>query len=625
MCGIAGIWNKNGKIVNEKQIGSMVEILNHRGPDAKGVWINENIAFGHSRLKVLDLSDNANQPFTDGEDYLIFNGEIFNYVSLKKKMSERYQFRTKSDTEVLFRALQYWGMDVFKYIQGQFSFAFYSKKNNKLIIARDHFGICPLYTLETDTQLIFSSEIKPILFIEKQQLNKCGVVDYFGYRYNIQNGETLFGDIKRFNPGTFWEIDLTSKKSFKKKFWRLEFKEEKIGDLEFQKTFNMIFDNEISRQSFADVPVGLYLSGGIDSSALFHGFSKQNTEIQSYTLKFSNEDEDFKRVHSMKPQKNFKKTFLGFQPNLVIEKIRSVISSLEEPFGDLIVVANYLLAMEASKDLKVVLSGEGGDEAFLGYDHQRTFLQLSKFSKSKTLKKIGEILFNLSPIMALNKLNSYPGSFGFAEKRKMGQVFNSINDPSSAYLGLVTLFRDDELDLLFSHDFKSSSPITPDYQPIKDIFQEETCVGNAIMRSEIEQLTLIINLIKQDRFAMNFSMEGRVPFVSKPLLEFVASISKNQIYSKINKEVLIRYSNIKPIKKKAFSVFSDPQYFYTITYLLDTYVTREKVCEYGGFSWNYIEKMKAELRSGGILIVKKIMCIIVFMIWWDVFKHYLKD
>ncbi len=623
MCGITGIWNKNDQHVEENEIRSLTRLMQHRGPDAEGIWVNNNLALGHNRLKILDLSDQANQPYSDGKDVLVFNGEIFNYLKLRQELSDKYNFKTNSDTEVLFRALQTWSHNVFEKIEGQFAFAFYNQQKRTIMLARDHVGICPLYTYETENRLIFSSEIKPILELAKQRLNPQGVADYFGYRFNIQNGETLFGDIKRFTPGSYCIFDLALKKSVNNQFWRLTFKNDNFNLNETQDRFNEILDQEIQSQSIADVPVGLYLSGGIDSGALLQGFSKITSSIHSFTLRFSENDQDVKRVDSLKKKIPFKKNFIDFGLN-VIEDIEKAVESLEEPFGDLIIVANYLLAQNASKQLKVVLSGEGGDEAFMGYDHQRAFLKMDSFAHNDVIRSLGGLLLKLCPPSLLGLIQQYPGRFEADEKRRIQNVFGLLSEPSEAYINLVSLFDKRDLQLLFSDRFKSNSAVAPDYQTIRNIFLNEPNVWKAVMRTEIEQLTLIVNLLKQDRFAMKFSMEGRVPFVSKNILEFAASLPYDQLVSKVNKQHLINYSGSKPIKKLAFSVFASPKYLKTLSFLMDKYVTRDSIFECGVLSWPYVQEIRGRMLRGNIIIVKRAMCILIFMIWWKCFRSYLR-
>lgn len=623
MCGIAGIWSRKENHIRRQSLLEMMTAMKHRGPDAEGVWSVPGLMLGHKRLKILDLSDAANQPFSDGKNALVFNGEIFNYLCLKKELSGMFNFRTQSDTEVLFYALQVWGEKALDKIDGQFAFAFYDSSARTLILARDHAGICPLYTLQAEDTLYFASEIKPLLSIKKRSLNAAGVVDYFMYRYNIQNGRTLFSDIRRFPPAHFLKIDLNTGYQTERCYWRLEFnKRQQAGD-QAQLHLNRTIDSEITAQKMADVPVGMYLSGGIDSRALLSGFAKSTPDIKSFTLTFSKKDSDYYRVEELAKRFKFQRNTIEFSEN-DFNNLEDAVRALEEPFGDLIICANYVLARKASESVRVVLSGEGGDEAFCGYDHQRAFFRLLDLSR----RRITDLFLNSSlkilPPMVFKILKLYPGIFGHDELLRIRKVSRKICEPVEAYLDLIALFDRDELKSLFSAKFINRFPVDPDTKPIREIFAKEQEVWHAVMRSEIEQLTLIINLLKHDRFGMNFSMEGRLPFVSRQVLQFSASLPYSELYSKVNKSLLLNYSGYRGIQKKPFSVFTNQSHLDTLIRLMDRYVTQDKVIESGILSWPEIQRLRSKLARGGLLSVKRAMAVVVFMVWLKIFRDNLQ-
>jgi asparagine synthase (glutamine-hydrolysing) len=623
MCGIAGIWSKAGLPISKERLEGMLFSLRHRGPDWQGIWNIHNLALGHRRLKILDLSDAANQPFTDGRDVLVFNGEIFNYRQLKKQLSDRFIFKTHSDTEVLFYCLQEGDENALQKIEGQFAFAFYRLSSHSLLIARDHAGICPLYTIETEDEFCFASEIKPLLSLKNGHLDRQAVVDYFTYRYNIQNGKTLFANITRFPPAHFLKIDLKAGQKTKKRYWGLKFQVFERPHNEVQAEFNNLFNTEVERQQLADVPVGLYLSGGIDSSALLSGFARSNSEINAFTLSFSRNDEDADRVKALANLHRFESHLLEFSENK-FSVLEDAVFSLEEPFGDLIICANYLLARNASKAIKVVLSGEGGDESFCGYDHQRAFMRMSGIVADSVLYKFIALLLKFAPPQLITMFNAYPGGFGTEEQIKIRNVFAKIKDPCAAYINLVSLFEKEELSSLFSDTFKNSQVIAPDTEPLTKIFASENEIWQAVMRAEIEQLTLIINLLKQDRFGMRFSLEGRVPLVSKKILEFAATLPFRELFSPVNKRLLLDYAGNRIIKKKPFTMFADKLYLSSLINLWDKYVTKEMIMDTNIFSWQPIENLRHNLTKGYILSVKKAMAMLVFAVWLKSFRRYLK-
>lgn len=619
MCGIAGIIGKNGEPPQLETLQDILCSLSHRGPDASGFKRLPHSVIGHTRLKILDLSDAANQPFSDGNDNLVFNGEIFNHLEIKKELKDNYEFSTHSDTEVLFRALQTWGERALDRLSGQFAFIFYQASLNRFIIARDHVGICPLYIYETDKHLYFSSEIKPILKLQGRRLNYSAVADYFFYRYNIQNGRTLFAGVKRFPPAHYMTIDMNTNKREIKRYWRFKFAQRIRPVRSIQEEFNEVFDGEIRLQKTADVPVGIYLSGGIDSGSILKGYSKTGANIDSYTIKFSDSDPDYHRVIRLEKKYRFNKHIIDFSLSGCMDAIEDAVYSLEEPFGDLLILPNYILPQIASRSIRVVLSGEGGDEAFCGYDHQRAYIKMLNIHKNMILGPLAGMFINNSPPWLLAYANSYPGVFGKAEKYKIENVYKNLSDPCKAYLSMICLFSDEDLNEILSDKVKKENGAKADTDPINEIFSNEEDVWRAVLRTEIEQLTLIVNLLKQDRFGMRFSLECRVPLVSRKILDFTGSLPVGEMFDRSNKKYLMNYSNNTGAKKEPFSLFSSESLASTLLIIWDKYVTRESVSEHDLLSWDGVEKIRRKLSSGSMIAIKQAMAIIIFQIWCKVF------
>ncbi|MBF0362587.1 MAG: asparagine synthase (glutamine-hydrolyzing) [Oligoflexia bacterium] len=627
MCGIAGILVRNGtecKDKYKKNIELMIDKLKHRGPDARGLWEHplKKMYLGHSRLKIIDLSDHANQPFTDGQDVLVFNGEIFNFKELKKDLIEYYDFKTKSDVEVLFYALKHWGTNALSLLNGQFSFAFFNSNKKQLLLARDHVGICPLYYFITNDSICFSSEIKPLLLIRdhKIELNKEALSDYFYFRYNIQNGKTLFGDIKRFPPGNYALINMDTLSFSINEYWRFKFDDASSNSNRenIQDEFNCLLDEEIKAQQIADVPLGLYLSGGIDSGALLNGFCKQIQKPECFTYRFNgDEDIEYQNVLELKNKYNFKSRTVDFGLSS-LHRLPEVLEALEEPFGDLIVCSNFDLAEAASKELKVVLSGEGGDESFAGYDHQKSFYKMNRFMPSGLIGRLLPAAIFATPCSFFKYIQNYPGTFSSTEKNRIAKIARLIcSSPGKAYSQMIALFDLDDQNGLFKEEMPR-----PDISKIENMFKHED-LWKATIRAEIEQLTLVVNLLKQDRFSMHFGLEGRVPLVSKNILKFVASLTEKDLFSGENKKLLLNYSRRdSSIKKKAFSVFSSPDIQNYINNMIDYYLTEEKIEALKVFNYSYIRELIFVVKSNrSMLLTKQIQALIVFFSWAERFSN----
>ena len=607
---------KNGGSPERRILNYFVKALHHRGPDSAGIWTNGSCGFAHTRLKILDLSDRANQPWTEGTTALVFNGEIFNHAELRRELSQRYAFVTRSDTEVLFRALQVWGTDAIDRLRGQFAFAFHDGARNQLVFSRDHAGICPLYIHETETALYFASEIKPLLSIAPCRLDPDAVREYLAFRYSLPNGRTLFSGIDRFPAATWRRIDLTTNQRQDQRYWRLSFSSGPQDITEATETFTKLFDNEVTKQTMGDVPVGLFLSGGIDSRAVLYGLSRTAPAVTAFTMNFGSDDPEAREVHTLESQYGFSSRHIPFAETL--NDIEAVTKAIEEPFGDLIMCANFRLAHAASSELKVILSGEGGDEAFCGYDHQRAF---------NRLLGIGNGAFWLGTALALRVLppsltawlNNYPGGFGSPEQARIRRVHDRLSCPADAFLELVRLFDDDELEQLLCTKFRRTHGHKIDDRPVRDAVESENAVWRGVMRAEIEQLTLPLNLLKQDRFCMSASIEGRVPLASREILDFAGTLPKSLQMGSTAKPLLSRYANKAKTAKRAFSLFSTSHLGEEINRLLEHYADRDTVESMEVLDWPSVERLRHSVKSGGILAVKQAMAVLVLMVWWRVF------
>lgn len=623
MCGIFGVWRKDGAPVCPEALERSVRLLAHRGPDAEAVLLRNALGFGHRRLKIIDLSAAANQPFTDGKDTLVYNGEVFNYRALRQELARHYPFATQSDTEVLFRALQHWGPDALERLDGQFAFAFHSAQDHTLLLARDHVGICPLYILESPDWLAFSSEIKPLLaYGGPRALNPQGVLDYFAYRYNIQNGHTLFDGVRRQHPAHYTLIDLHTGRRATHRYWRMHFGAS-LPEKDVQDAVNATLDAVLQEQLVADVPVGLFLSGGVDSRAVLHGVSKCSPPLNAYTLAFSEQDPELERVQALAGRYAFNSHVFRYHQSP--ESIRAALASLEEPFGDVIICANSLLARQAAAHTRVVLSGEGGDESFLGYDHQRALLKLRRLGRIPGFRQVAPSLLQLMPSALLARLGRLAGAYGPTEKKHIAGVIQRLHSPVDAYLHMIRLYPRDAFPQMFSPRFLASSGGEADEAPFRTIFKEEGDVVRALLRAEIEQATLIVNLLKQDRLCMAHSLEARVPLVSRKVLAMVGRMPSGSLAASPVKHALQYYADNTPLPKKAFSVAASPQYVHYLRVLWKEYVSPAIAQDGSLFNREFLMHVEATLDAQGLLDLKRAMAVVMFFAWRQSFAGMLRD
>jgi asparagine synthase (glutamine-hydrolysing) len=383
MCGIAGIINLNGEAVSFLNLKKMTDAIIHRGPDGEGHWIEKNIGIGHRRLAIIDLSPAGHQPMVslDNRYVITFNGEIYNFREIKKELQTYgYKFTSKTDSEVVLNALAYWGKDAFLKFNGMFALALWDKKEQVLILARDRYGIKPLYYSFQNNSFAFGSEQKAITAQRgfHRNLNKRALLEYFTFQ-NIFTDQTLIEGIHLLPAGNFAILNVNQKQNSKlqlAQYWDYHFIEStKLASKEeYTEELIRLFEQAVKRQMISDVEVGAYLSGGIDSGSITSIAAKQISNLKTFTCGFdlssaSGVELSFdERVKAQAMSALFKTEHheIELKSGDMERCMKTLSYHLEEPrVGQS--YPNYYSAKLASKFVKVVLSGSGGDELFGGY------------------------------------------------------------------------------------------------------------------------------------------------------------------------------------------------------------------------------------------------------------------
>ncbi len=379
MCGIVGILNLNDQPIDKNILKNMTDEVSHRGPDGDGYYINKNIGFGHKRLSIIDLSDNGAQPMKskDSRFILNYNGELYNFKDLRKDLEKRgYEFFTESDTEVVLRSWEEWGEKCVNKFNGMFAFAIWDNKNNELFLIRDRYGTKPLYYLNHKNCFIFSSEQKSFFKNPhfKREINKESLLEYFTFQ-NIFTDNTFLKNTKILMPATIMKINSRGRTS-SYTYWDYNFANSEVKKKEDDliNELESLFDEAVQRQMFADVEIGCFLSGGIDSSTITSFASKNHKKLKTFTCGFDLSDASGVELN-FDERKNAKKTSDYLKTNYfettinskdMENSIKQVCKSIEEPrLGQS--YPNYIISRFTSKQVKVALSGTGGDELFCGY------------------------------------------------------------------------------------------------------------------------------------------------------------------------------------------------------------------------------------------------------------------
>lgn len=523
MCGITGY------ISNEKlNTIEMLNVLKHRGPDHQSGYSdstnNREVFLGHTRLSILDLSSNGNQPmFSDDKQIiLVFNGEIYNFEDLKLKYFKQDFFHSKTDTEVILKLYQKLGIAFINELNGDFAISIYDKNIQKVFLIKDHVGVKPLYYYTNGTKFIFGSEIKTILASGiKPSLADDELLNYFVFKYTPQNN-TLYKNIFRVPPASYIEYDLTNNQYAVKRYWSLE-KNKEYANLSYHDAKEVLYslvEKSTKSRLISDVPIGNFLSGGLDSSIIAY-FLKNRKDILHYCARKAESDlkkegtsSDYFYANKLSKEWDLKllEAHIGSeQANL--DLIKKTLYYSDDLIADGSQIPSYLITKDASKTSKVILSGMGADELFLGYaGHMLTLLSENILSK---------VPFGLSTGLYKQaaKVNQGKGKF-LAYRRYIHKIGKYGNYPNYKF-GILNLVG----------DFENSCSVYAGNRAnlehmLSNYFPEKEDVFDSLTRFEIENV-LVKNLSYTDRTAMANSVECRVPFLDKHIVEFAYSIKRN--------------------------------------------------------------------------------------------------
>lgn len=598
MCGINGIITRSKD--KEKLIKKMNDKIIHRGPNAEGIYTDEYLALGHRRLSIIDLSG-GNQPIYNEDEsiLIIYNGETYNYKELKNELKE-YTFKTESDTEVILHGYEKWGYDVVKKLRGMFAFCIYDKNKKELFIARDHFGIKPLYYYKTDDLFLFSSEIKSFLDIPgfKKELNKEMLGAYLTFSFT-PGEKTFFKNVYKLSPGHYMTVNVETKDIQIEKYFTLKF--EKTN-----KDYNTMV-NEISNTMkestkyhlISDVEVGSFLSSGIDSSYLVSLARPDKTYTVGYDNKKYSEIDYAKDLTDRLGIKNITSKITKEE---YMKAINDVYYHMDEPTTDACSIAVYFLSKLASKDVKVVLSGEGADEFFGGYNSydDNPYTKLPLF--------IRKFVAAICKILPKNKYTRYLIRRG-----------KSLED---SYVSINRNFYDDELDdILKEKDYLKNKDILKDtYNEYKNENELNKKLAIDIRYWLTDNILLIV-----DKMTMAFSIESRVPFTDIEVFKLASTLPKEYKIRNNMTKAALRDAAKKDIpnesykkKKLGFPVpvrewIKDNDFYEEIKRAFSLDIADEL------FQKDKIMKLLEDHKNGAKDNYRRIWAIYSFLKWYEVF------
>jgi asparagine synthase (glutamine-hydrolysing) len=523
VCGIAGIFSLNGHPIPDPavELAAMSHLIRHRGPDGEGTWVGptDRVGFVHRRLQIIDLVS-GDQPMTDqAGDWITYNGEVYNYLELRDELG-RDAFRTTSDTEVILAAYRRWGEDCLAHLRGMFAFAIWDSEDGSLFCARDRFGMKPFYYAIVDGRLYFASEAKALLpFLPGIETDPAGLRDYLTFQFCL-DGKTLFAGIRELPPGHMLRI--RDGRVTMTRYWDVYY------DLDFTHTsryfeerLRELVADSVRMHLRADVPVGAYLSGGLDSSivaALAAG--ELPGQLQAFTGKFSfGPDYDESRyARELARDKGIELFELDITVDDFIAEIRRVIYHLDYPVAGPGAFPQYMVSRLASRHRKVVLGGQGGDELFGGYARYLiAYLeQCLKAAIDGTMRDGNFIVTYESILPNLTALRQY---------KPLLQDFwrDGLFEPMDRrYFRLIS--RATALDDVI--DWERLGDYSP-YGTFREIFRAPNLKGESYLdrMTHFDFKTLLPALLQvEDRMSMAHGLESRLPFLDHPLVELAATI-----------------------------------------------------------------------------------------------------
>ncbi|WP_394903139.1 asparagine synthase (glutamine-hydrolyzing) [Clostridium butyricum] len=536
MCGISGFVKKRNKEFDiNKIIEDMTEIIDYRGPDGKGYYVNNNVALGHRRLSIIDLELRANQPFVTEKYILIFNGEIYNYKQLKKDMCQ-YNYKTESDTEVIIAAYEKFGQDCVKYFKGMWAFMLFDLERNIIFCSRDRFGIKPLYYYNKKDYIAFASEIKQFTVLPQwKAVGNCDrIQDFLVFGVLDHTDETMFNDVKQILPGNNIVYDLKSNRINIYEYYNLNkaiCKNRNKKETQFKK----LIKNSICEHMIADVSIGSCLSGGLDSSTivmLMDEILKENKskiKIETVSSCFNSkeyDEQEYIDIINDEVKANKHKVFPTIEE--LFENLHNIIWHQDEPFGSTSIFAQWNVFKEAKRNnIKVMLDGQGADEQLAGYN-------------SFYIAYFNELFYKMNFLKLQDEISSLIDKYNYFTKEDIFQrAFKSqlcsLKDELKERLNRPDRF----MKPCFEPYFKYYSDLNSSMKNIKDFSIHQ------IRHSSLPQL-----LHYEDRNSMTFSIESRVPFLDHELVEYILSCDSHKKINKGITKIMLRdeMKNILPEK-----------------------------------------------------------------------------
>ena len=630
MSGITGIYNfRNKKTVFAKDIRIMNEAIKHRGPDGEGVWVNKHVGLGHRRLKIIELSNKGMQPIANEKEtiYLTFNGEIYNFLELKEKLEKNgHKFKSGSDAEVILHLYEECGTQFAEKLSGMFALAIWDSLKQRLIMARDRMGMKPLFYYQYESGIIFASEIKAILAnpAYKKEINFEALHYYFFYN-QIPGPKTFFKNIYSVEPAELLILE-ANRRLKKNKYWKLTFKPVLTDEDEAAEMLINALESSVRSHTRLNVPFAVGLSGGIDSSILVALLTKYSSKpVKTFSLSFTRDlllkKKEFQMTESIAKLFKTDHNSIVLGPQSVLDNLETIVNALDVPICTF--ALTYYLCKEASKNSKVLFTGDGSEELFGKYWNHRLAQNISYF---------------LNFIYDTREKRYY-------EKRFVNQ-YSKISAERSFQFSMLFSFRENDRKLLYSKSLFRKIRKYDVSGNIKNMFQK-TNSGNFLNKVlSIDTRNFLVNhaLTVIDRSSMINSIETRHPFLDYKIVELVATFSPYLKFKRGVAKYILKKSvkNIIPdnLIDNFYSGVTGPPISKWLLFELEGYVRNilspSNLEKHGFFNINYVQSILDEHYNLKYVHGKhndyifslpeknhtiKIWKLLIFQLWWQ--NHFL--
>ncbi len=619
MCGIAGLVALAGAPPPEvAQIERMCRSIVHRGPDDEGVWVHGNVGLGMRRLAIIDLAGGQQPVFNeDGTVATVFNGEIYNFRELRQRLIKAgHQFRTDCDTEVIVHAYEQYGDDFANHLNGMFAIALYDLAQQRLLLVRDHLGIKPLFYSLTDSHLVFGSEIKVLLESGQvpRQLHLDALGQFMAWEY-VPGTDTLLQGVHKLQPGAMLSLSLDGARVSRRAYWEIQAGERALDARAWEDAVDEQLARSVRMQMVADVPLGAFLSGGVDSSLIV---AAMGGDARTFSIGF--EDPSYNELaysQQVAEHLGVSHTTEVVKPQ-VVQHFDHLMHFMDDPIGDFSIFPTFLVSRLARQHVSVALSGDGGDELFGGYDTYvaqqlaRTYERLPAWFRTRTMPA----LVGLLPPQSQKK-----GLINKVQRFAQGAAL-----PPALMHARWRLFADASWRaLLFTKDAQNQMQQSVDEHILK-LADEAGAMDDVNRMLFVDTRSYLSEniLTKLDRMSMAVSLETRVPFLDKDLVQLAFQIPESMKLAQRQTKVLLKRVAARHIphecvyrQKEGFSIPIKTWLGTQFRPVMEALLSEQRIKAAGLFNWQTVERLKVEHLQGKANHSHLLWSMIVFEAWRD--------